>query len=268
SQVISDQFNRFVPSHLFIVVKGPKNVVSGLIVDITFMMVPKWACGKVRGMSAGNHDRIRDQLTVIPAVADDIPDDGGADIGGARGGQQKDGLDLGKLSVGMGNGLFKFKVRGVAESPEDEIGPDLPTVIDGHSLIGPHLDLGLPFKGPFDKLDALLQGEHVFFVGIDPNGDHQFVKKGKSPFYDIVMSQGKWIEGTGKEGTSHGRSCFSKNRVFYRKASSMAEPKMSSREIPAARACCGKRLSSVNPGVVFTSNRWGRSPTKMNSDRV
>src|SRR5690606_38961837 len=199
--------------------------------------------------SAGQHDRIRHQPTVIPTVSDDVPDDGGTDIGGARSGQQKDGLDFGQLSVGMGNGLFELEVRGIAESPKDEIGPDLPTEVDGHSLIGHHLDLGFPFKGLFDKPDTLLQGEHIFFVGIDPNGDHQFVKKGKPPFYDIVMSQGKGIEGTGKKSTSHGRSSLTKNRVFYRKASSMAEPKSSSREIPAAFAGCGSRLSSVRPGV-------------------
>ena len=62
--------------------------------------------------------------------------------------------------------------------------------------------------------------------------------------------------------------------VFYKvneifsysaKANAMALVNKSSNEIPAALACCGIRLSVVNPGIVFISSMCGSPSTKMNS---
>ena len=41
---------------------------------------------------------------------------------------------------------------------------------------------------------------------------------------------------------------------YYCKANSIALVNKSSNEIPAAFACCGIKLSVVNPGIVFISN--------------
>ncbi len=105
--------------------------------------------------------------------------------------------------------------------------------------------------GPF------LQTEHVFFFRIDPNGNDQFVKQGDAPVDDVIMAQGKGVERSRKDGTSHSdRGCTVcyKDTYFSRKASIMAISNSSGRDMPAALACCGKILSSVRPGEVFISS--------------
>ncbi len=62
-------------------------------------------------------DGIGDQTGVIAAIADNVPYNGGAYIGFTGGSEQEHRLDFGKLSIGMCNGLFKFKIPWIAQSP-------------------------------------------------------------------------------------------------------------------------------------------------------
>ena len=57
---------------------------------------------------------IRYEPGIVTAIADDIPDNGRTDIGFSRRGEQKNGFDLRKLPVGMGDGFLKLKIRRVA----------------------------------------------------------------------------------------------------------------------------------------------------------
>src|SRR5690554_2935797 len=61
------------------------------------------------------------------------------------------------------------------------------------------------------------------------------------------------------------RIAMGQSYLFSPNASQMELSKSSEKDIPAASACWGKILLVVSPGVVFTSNKYGSSPIKINS---
>lgn len=135
-----------------------------------------------------NNNSIRYKAGIVTAITDYIPNNGGADKRFSRGGQKENRFDFRKFSVGVRNGLFKFKIRGISKAPKNKIGSDFLAKIHRHAFVGHHLDLGFVLKSIFDELGALFQGEHVFFVGIDSNGNDQFIKQGYAPFDDVIMA--------------------------------------------------------------------------------
>jgi hypothetical protein len=61
-------------------------------------------------------------LGIIPLIGNDFSDDTTADKRGFGRSEKKNRFYARHLSVGVGNGLFKFKICGISQSSDDKIG--------------------------------------------------------------------------------------------------------------------------------------------------
>ncbi len=146
------------------------------------------------------------ELVGVAAEGDDLFDEGGGGESEFFAGHDEDGFDTGDLSVGEGDAELVVEVGEVAEASEDGGGFAVADEGDGEAGVGFDGDVGEFFGEFFDEGEAFLDGEEVFFFGVDADGDDEVVEEFSAPVDNVEVAEGERVEGSGEDGDFMGRA--------------------------------------------------------------
>lgn len=130
-------------------------------------------------------------------------------------GDEENGFDFGvEFAVGESDSEFIFVVGDGAESTEDDAGVFLLGEVHKESGEGFDLDVGEVGGRVGEGLESLVEGEVRGFVGVDSDGDDEFVVHFGGSFDDIEVADGGGIERSGVDGPAgHGGDSTSAIRL-------------------------------------------------------
>lgn len=135
-----------------------------------------------------------EQLFEFPAEHDDLSYEAAAGEGEGFAGHDKDGFDASDGAVGECELELVPHVAGVAESAEDDGGPDGFDEVHGQSGIASDFDVGEIARDVTDHVDAFVEGEELAFVGINADRDDESVVEIGTSSDEIEVSPGDGIE--------------------------------------------------------------------------
>ncbi len=146
-------------------------------------------------------------MLVVATVAGDFADNGASEEAEFFFSDEENGFDFGvEFAIGESDSEFVFVVGDGAKSPENDAGVFLFGEVNQQAGEGFDFDVGEVGGGVGEGLESLVEGEVGGFVGVDPDGDDEFVIHFGGSFDDIEVTDGGGIERSGVDGPSgHGR---------------------------------------------------------------
>lgn len=145
---------------------------------------------------------------VVASVTGDFADYGAGEEAEFFFGYEENGFDFWvEFAVGESDSEFIFVVGDGAESAEDDAGVFLLGEVDEEPGKGFDFDVGEVGSGVGEGLESLVEGEVGGFVGVNSDGDDEFVVHFGGSFDDIEVADGGGIERSGVDGPAgHWRS--------------------------------------------------------------
>jgi len=129
-----------------------------------------------------------------------LPDNGGADGGKVRGGDQENTFQVVvNVPVGLGNGVFILKIRSVAQPAQQKLRPNLSGVLRSKSLKRGNADIWLAFEQARHHLKHPVHRDITLLAAVIAYGHHHLIKQVRATHHHIVMAIGKGVKRSGEK---------------------------------------------------------------------
>ena len=146
------------------------------------------------------------ELAGVAAEGDDLFDEGGGGEAELFAGHDEDGFDGGDFSVGECDAELVVEVGHISEAAEDSGGFSAFDELDGEAFVSLNGDIGEAFGELAQEGEAFVEGEEVFFFGVDADGDDESVEELSAAVNDVDMAKGRGVESAGEDGDFGRRS--------------------------------------------------------------
>jgi len=143
---------------------------------------------------------LRNKRPRISPANNNLSNNRTADVRELRLCNQKHRLDAPAYDViELRDGFFVIEVGRVAQAAQQEAGTDALAVVGREVFKAVHTHTRFFFKDLTQPFHALFVGEQVFFGAVDAYRHDDLVKQRQGSFHQVHMTNGDWVEGTGKD---------------------------------------------------------------------